>query len=149
MLNRYSTSPSLSLTVRPSRQRLNFIAVLGLALLLANLQIYNQGYPILAVLLALASLLLLWRAIPDPMAGAILKWESGEWYLHHRGRQTSVALLPGAVRLPWLVYAVFRESHAKQRWAFLLFADSADTDQTRRLRCRLILSKIVPNCPRG
>ena len=73
------------------------------------------------------------------MAGAMLKWEAGEWYLHHRGKQTSVLLLPGAVRTPWLIYAAFQETHANQRWAFLLFGDSAGSEELRRLRCRLIL----------
>ena len=112
-----------------------------MALALANLQIYSKGYPIPGVLLALVSLVMLWRAIPDPMAGAILKWEGGEWYLRHRGRQTSVVLLPGAVRMPWLVYAAHRETHAKQRWRFWLFTDSADAGQLRQLRCLLTLQK--------
>jgi len=83
------------------------------------------------------------------MAGATLKWELGEWFLRHRGKQVSVVLLPGkqvsvvllpgSVRLPWLIYAAFQETHAKQRWKFLLFTDSANAEELRRLRCRLIL----------
>jgi len=141
LLNRYSTSPSHRLTVRPSRQRLYYIIALGVALMFSNFHIYEKGYPILAVALTLLSIAVLWRAAPDPMAGAILKWESGEWFLRHGGRQTSVLLLPGAVRLPWLVYAAFRETHAKQRWAFMLFGDSASAEEIRRLRCRLILEQ--------
>jgi hypothetical protein len=75
----------------------------------------------------------------DPMAGAMLKWEAGEWFLRHRGKRTSVLLLPGSVRTPWLIYAAFQETHAKQRWTFLLFGDSAGSEELRRLRCRLIL----------
>ncbi len=141
MLNRYSTSRSLCLTPRPSRQRLYWVLALSLALALAIFQIYIKGYSILAVALAAGSLVLLWRGTPDPMAGARLKWESGEWFLRHRGRQTSVVLLPGSVRLPWLVYAEFRETHARRRWQFLLFADSVSAEEMRRLRRRLILEQ--------
>ncbi|MBE9538337.1 MAG: hypothetical protein IMF06_04595 [Proteobacteria bacterium] len=141
MLNRYSSSPSRSLRVKPSRRRIYFIIVLGAALALANYLLYVQGYPLLSAQLTLVSIVLLWWATADPMAGSTLKWEGGEWYIRHRGRQTSVVLLPGAVRLPWLVYAAFRETHAKQRWAFLLFSDSATVEQMRRLRCRLILEQ--------
>ena len=82
---------------------------------------------------------MLWWAMADPMAGAMLKWEAGEWFLRHRGKQTSVLLLPGSVRTPWLIYAAFQETHATQRWTFLLFGDSAGSEELRRLRCRLIL----------
>lgn len=139
MLNKYSTSPCHSLKLRPSRHRLYFIFTLGLAVTLANLLILLKGYPVLGAVLMLGSPILLWSAIPDPMTGATLKWEAGEWFLRQEGQQTSVVLLPGSVRLPWLVYATFRETHAKQRWKFLLFTDSANAEELRRLRCRLIL----------
>lgn len=139
MLNRYSTSPSHSLIVRPSRRRQLFIFALGLVVACANLLVFLKGYPLMASVLTLGSIVLLWRAIKDPMAGAMLKWEAGEWFLRYRGKQTSVLLLPGSVRTPWLIYAAFQETHAKQRWAFLLFGDSAGSDELRRLRCRLIL----------
>lgn len=139
MLNKYLTSPSHVLTVRSSRHRLYFIVALGLAVGCANILVFLKGYPLLSVVLTSASLFLLYRAVPDSMLGAILKWEAGEWFLRHRGKQVSVVLLPGSVRLPWLVYAAFQETHAKQRWKFLLFTDSADAEQMRQLRCRLIL----------
>ena len=139
MLNKYSTSPSHGLTLRSSRHRAYFIVALGLAVSCANILVFLKGYPLLSVALMSGSLLLLQRAVPDPMAGATLKWELGEWFLRHRGKQVSVVLLPGSVRLPWLIYAAFQETHAKQRWKFLLFTDSANAEELRRLRCRLIL----------
>jgi hypothetical protein len=84
---------------------------------------------------------MLWWSMPDPMAGAVLKWEGGEWFLRHAGKSTSVLLLPGSVRTQWLIYAAFAESHASRRWMFLLFNDSASGEELRRLRCRLALMK--------
>ena len=139
MLNKYSTSPSLCLTVKSSRYRLYFIFALGLAVALANFLVLLKGYPILSAALMLGSAIVLWSAVADPMVGAKLKWEAGEWFISHNGKQTSVLLLPGSVRLPWLVYAAFQETHAKPRWTFLLFPDSAEVEKIRQLRSRLIL----------
>ncbi len=140
MLNRYSNSLSCSLTVGQSRQRRRAVAALALAVTWASGLVFLKGYPFLGAASTLGSLVLLWRALPDPMQGAVLSWEGGEWFLRHRGRQTSLVLLPGSVRLPWLVYAAFQETHAKQRWVFLLFTDCARPEELRRLRCRLTLA---------
>ena len=139
MSNRYSTSPSHSLIVRSSLRRQLFIFALGLVVGCANVLVFLKGYPVLASVLTVGSIVILWCAMADPMAGAMLKWEAGEWFVRHRGKQTSVLLLPGSARTPWLIYAAFQETHAKQRWVFLLFGDSAGSEELRWLRCRLIL----------
>ena len=137
MSHKFSTIPALQLTVNTSLHRQLFVLFMAAAVGLANLQVYLKGYPVLCVVLSLASVVLLWKSWRDPMRGAVLKWEDGEWFLRLGGRQTSVLLLPGAVRLPWVIYLAFRETHARQRWAIWLFADSVDVEQMRRLRCRL------------
>jgi len=114
---------------------------MALALALAVYQVYDKGFLYSSAALALGSAVLLWREWPDPMKGAVLKWHGGEWFVQHRGRQASALLLPGSVRLPWLIYAAFQETHAKQRWRFWLFTDSADAGQLRQLRCLLTLQK--------
>ncbi len=139
MSNKYSTTPSLQLTVSFSRYRQIFIVFLACILLLANIQIFVKGYPQLATTLSLVSIAMLWRGWRDPMVGAVLKWKGGEWFIRCNGRQSSVLLLPGAVRLPWIIYLAFRETHATKRWHIWLFADSVDVEQMRRLRCRLML----------
>jgi len=141
LLNRYSTSQSLQVVLRPSRQRRYFLLLLALALALAVYQVYDKSFPYSAAVLALLSVVLLLQGWPDPMKGAVLLWQGGEWFVQHGGRQTSAQLLPGSVRLPWLVYVALQETHAGQRWRFWLFPDSADADQLRQLRCRLIMEK--------
>jgi len=137
----YSTSPSLSLKLKASQYRQYFLVCLALAVLLANYRTYVRGYPILALGLALVCLVLLWRSWRDPMVGAVLMWESGEWFLRYRGRQTSVLILPGTVQLPWIIYLGLAETHAKTRWKLWLFVDSADAEKMRRLRCQLLLER--------
>ena len=143
MSNKYSTTHSLQLTVSFSRHRQIFIALFTCILAVANLQVFVKGYPQLAVSLSLASIVMLWRGWRDPMVGAVLKWEGGEWFIQINGRRSSVLLLPGAVRLPWIIYLAFRETHARKRWYICLFADSVDVEQMRRLRCRLVLDHSV------
>ena len=139
MLNKYSTSEQVVL--RSSRQRQYFLLFLALAIALANYQVYAKGHTLLSVTLTLGSAALLWQAWPDPMAGALLKWHKGEWFIQHRGRRASALLLPGSVRLPRLIYVAFQETHAKQRWRFWLFSDSADASQLRQLRRRLMMQQ--------
>ena len=139
MSNKYSTTPSLQLTVNFSRHRQIFIVLLACAVAFANLQVYLKGLPQLAAILSLVSSAILWHGWRDPMVGAVLKWECGEWFIRSNGRQSSVLLLPGAVRLPWIIYLAFRETHARKRWNIWVFADSVDIEQMRRLRCRLAL----------
>ena len=141
LLSKYSISPCLSLTVKPSVLRRYCIFVLGFAVAWANLLVFHKGYPFLALLLSLASLLLLWRGAHDPVVGTRLKWDRGQWFFRQGDRQVLLVLLPGSVRLPWLVYASFREARAKQRRKFLLFTDSASPEQLRGLRTRLILEQ--------
>jgi len=139
LLNKYSNSRRPLLTVRPSRTRLLVLLLFALATQFAIFLVYQKAYPVTAATLLLGSLVLLFRAWPDPIVGVVLKWEKGEWFLSYQGGQTSVVLLPGSVRLPWLIFMVFQEAHASRRWNILLFSDSADSDQLRRLRRRLIL----------
>jgi len=80
LLNRYSTSQSLQVVLRPSRQRRYFLLLLALALALAVYQVYDKSFPYSAAVLALLSVALLLQGWPDPMKGAILLWQGGEWF---------------------------------------------------------------------
>lgn len=141
MLSRYSTLPSLKLTLNSSRQRRCFIALLAFAAVIASYHIYIKGYPVLSIATVILTLFLLSRARFDHMVGSVLLWEQGEWYLENAGRRTAVLLLPTSLRHPLLIYLELREMHTRKRWRLWLFSDSADPEQLRKLRTRLTLDK--------
>ncbi len=89
------------------------------------------------------SLGLLWRARLDPMAGSVLIWEAGEWYLEHAASKRILVLLqPASLRHPGVIYLEFRAMHGGRRWRLWLFSDSADTQLLRKLRSRLTLQQV-------
>ncbi len=141
MLNRYSTLPSLQLTLNSSRQRRCFILTLAFAAVVASYNICIKGYPILGIAVFIVSFFLLWRSRIDPMDGSVLIWEAGEWFLQRAGGRTSVLLQPASLRHPWVIYLDLRETYTRKRWRLWLFSDSADTELLRQLRSRLTLHK--------
>jgi hypothetical protein len=108
---------------------------------IASYHIYIKGYPALCTGVFIVCFFLLWRARLDPMLGAVLIWEAGEWFLEHTGRRTSVLLQPASLRHPWIIYLELRQTHDRKRWRLWLFSDSADPEQLRKLRTRLTLDK--------
>jgi hypothetical protein len=85
------------------------------------------------------SFTLLWRVRHDPMAGSVLIWETGEWFLQYSERRISVLLQPASLRHPWVIYLEFKEVNGRRRWSIWLFSDSAETELLRKLRARLTL----------
>jgi hypothetical protein len=75
------------------------------------------------------------------MAGSVLIWEAGEWFLEHADRRILVLLQPASLRHPWVIYLEFREIHGRKRWRLWLFSDSAETELLRKLRSRLTLQQ--------
>lgn len=141
MLSRYSTLPSLKLTLNHSRQRWCFIVLLAFIAAIASYHIYIKGYPVLSVTAAIATVFLLSRARVDRSVGSVLLWEHGEWYLDNAGRRTGVLILPTSLRHPLLIYLELREMYSGKRCRLWLFRDSAHPEQLRKLRTRLILDK--------
>ena len=76
------------------------------------------------------------------MAGSVLIWEAGEWYLEHAGKRILVLLQPASLRHPGVIYLEFRGMYGGRRWRLWLFNDSADTQLLRKLRSRLTLQQV-------
>jgi hypothetical protein len=114
---------------------------LAFAVAVASYSIYIKGYPVLCVAVFVGSFILLWRARLDPMVGSVLLWDTGEWFLEHCGRRTSVLLQPASLCHPGVIYLELRETHGAKRWRLWLFSDSAAPERLRKLRTRLTLQK--------
>jgi len=140
LLNKYSTSLEVRLTIRQSRYRRLSLAAIGVASVLALVQLWLANYNLLALLLAPPAFALIYQQWSDPMVGAMLIWSRGEWSVCQHSKSRSAVLEPGAVNLSQLVYLSLREVHGKNRWNCFVFPDSADETQLHRLRRRLTLS---------
>lgn len=140
MLNKYSSSPEVRLTVRQSLYRRAALILFGMATAAALVQLFAQGYIVLASFVMPLAFGILYREWADPMAGAVISWREGQWSVGREGVDISTVLQPGAVHLSQLVYLCLRGEGVTNRWYFFLFSDSADQEQLRRLRVRLTLS---------
>ena len=138
MSARYSSLPALNLEAGPSELRRLLLGLCcGLAGLAAQ-RLWAGGY---APLVAGFAPLIVWqlRAMAvDRAAGVGLHWRGGQWYRLECGAATAIDLLPGSVRLPWLIHIRWRESGGR-RGDLWLFIDSAGPGQLRALRRRLVL----------
>lgn len=99
---------------------------------LAPTLVWERGYPVLAALLVVYSILCLsCRRAPQP---AVLACRAGAWYLWFaRSGWHPVTLGPGAVCLPWLVYLPWRAAGVG-RGSLCLWPDSGAGAELRRLR---------------
>ena len=74
------------------------------------------------------------------MVGRVLHWRSGCWSIEHHGVETLVDLHPSSRVSPLGIYLRWSSEGGNREYAWL-FADSAPSDQLRRLRVRLALER--------
>ena len=139
MLSRYSTSPTLNLTIGKSRLRTALYALLCLATCLALGLIHQRGHTALALMLAPVTLVLLWRLRIDSAQGGRLYWYGGTWLLQNKDGQRSIEVGARSIALPWLIYLAYRDATLGRDGHLWLFADSLSPEGARQLRVRLTL----------
>jgi hypothetical protein len=105
------------------------------------MRIVSRGYPLLALLILPPACLLLWQLYRQPLVGAILRWQQGNWSLEHGGASAVVSIGSSSAALPCGVYLAWQELPAGRRRSVWLFADSVSAQQLRQLRVRLALER--------
>jgi hypothetical protein len=141
LLNKYSASQELRLTVRESWRRRLALLVFGLATALALVQWAMLGYVALALLVLPLVIVIFYVEWSDTLVGAVVIWRDGQWFFAPGTHEIGATLESGVVNLPQLVFLSLRSAQVHTRWRILLFCDSAEEEQLRQLRCRLTLSR--------
>ena len=141
MSARCSNSPSLRLAIADSAVRRALHCLFCLLVAAALWRLAQRGYPGTALVLSPLAALACWRLSSQPLVGAVLSWERGEWTLQQGGVARIVSLSPGHCVLPWLIYLAWDKSVDAPAASVFLFPDSARPDELRRLRVRLSLAR--------
>jgi len=138
---RYSNSPTLHLGIAESRLcRLahGLLCLLG-AGTLCRLQ--QRGYPVLALALLLPVALCGWSLTRQPLAGAMLNWSAGEWWLGRDGNRIPILIDRRSTWVGRVIYLAWVEQAGGRRDSCLLFPDCAPADGLRNLRGRITLER--------
>lgn len=141
MSSRYSSSPEIQLTVTDSPLRLVLYRAFCLACLGACWAVYERGYPLITVLLALTCAMVLWHLRQNAASGAQLRWRDGVWTLRKADQEHCIVPTARSTLTPWAVLLAFEDapdSISRQLW---IFADSVPRSQWRLLRVRLTLRR--------
>jgi len=107
-------------------------------MMLAVINVACRGYPFFWLLLPLLSIACYLNR-RQPLAGAELVWQQGQWSLQADGERQLIDLQRGHC-LPWVTYLAWRDQ-VGGRGSLFLFSDSASHQQLRRLRVRLRLQR--------
>ena len=108
---------------------------------LALMRVYSRGYPLLAVVMLTPACLLLWQLYHQPMVGAFIRWQQGNWSVGRGAASEAVSVDSKSTALPWGIYLAWQELPAGGRRCVWLFPDCISAEQLRRLRVRLALER--------
>ena len=139
MSDRYYSSPTLRLRIGKSRLRTTLYAVLCLVVIVALGLLYVGSYGVLVVVLSLPVAILLWHLKNDRMVGLELSWRQGIWALERDGVQRAIATGKRSMSTPWVTCLAVTDLSGCPAGYLWIFADSASSQQLRRLRVRLTL----------
>ncbi|MEE4146286.1 MAG: protein YgfX [Halieaceae bacterium] len=101
----------------------------------------QRGYPVTALALLPLAALCCRRLVCQPLVGAVILRERGEWLLQHGGGCRTLCLARSHCVFPWLVYLAWNRSPDAPAASVFLFPDSAGADELRRLRVCLGLAR--------
>lgn len=141
MSTKYSHSPSLHLLI--ARSRIGSLLHLALCLL-AIFGLYRvtaQGYPEVALLLLPLVTLCCWQLSLQTLAGSVLCWQRGQWFIERGNTSTPVTLLRSSTCWSRVIYLAWVAQADSSRGRALLFPDSVPGSELRRLRVRLTLQR--------
>ena len=141
MSARYFNSPALHLRIGESRLRTALYYTLCLVCTYALFLLYARGYVVIVLLFALSTSFLLWRLRSDSLVGAELCWCQGVWTLEQAGVRRVIIPTSRSTITPWVIYLAFRELPTGPTDQLWLYADSACSQQLRRLRVRLTVDR--------
>ncbi len=141
MLNRYWNSPALALTIRPSAIRRHLCVLLILLVTVANYLVFASGNVFFAAVIIPLSGFCLLRIIREPLIGCSFGWREGQWYVFSSGGLQAVELIGRSVCIPGYIQIKLESYSTQEQFNLSLYPDSADRDELRRLRCRLILKR--------
>ena len=141
MSARYSNSPALRLEIARSRIYCLLHFVFCLLTIVGLYRIDERGYPVLALLLLPMAALCCWQTARQTLAGGLVRWERGQWYIGGEREPGIVTLERSSTCLPWVIYLAWVDPARLARGSALLFPDSVPVDDLRRLRVRLTLQR--------
>lgn len=141
MSARYSNSPALRLVIAKSRIYCLLHGALCLLTIIALYRVGARGYPVLVLSLLPAAVLACWQAATQPLAGDLLSWKRGQWFIGEGSATTPVTLQRSSTCLPWVIYLSWVDSVASARRSAWLLRDSLPVNDLRRLRVRLALQR--------
>ena len=141
MSARYSNSPALRLEIARSRIYCLLHFVFCLLTIVGLYRIGERGYPVLALLLLPMAALCCWQTARQTLAGGLVRWERGQWYIGGGAEPGTVTLERSSICLPWVIYLAWVDSARLARGSALLFPDSVPANDLRRLRLRLTLQR--------
>ncbi len=136
-----SNSHSLRLEIASSRIYRIWHSVFCLLAAASLWRLAQRGYPTTALLLSPASVWCCWRLACQPLVGAVISWQRGEWQLQQGTVLRTVGLARSHTVLRWVIYLAWSGPAGAPAGAVFLFPDSASADELRRLRVRLTLER--------
>ena len=139
MSEKFSNLPGLHLRIGRSRLRWLLLAGFSLACVYTACLLLVDGYLVMGGILLSVYGFLLWPLRVEPLAGSMLIWLDGQWFVEVAGERRPIELSRRSVCLPWLIYLEWRELPRGPAGYLWLYADSAPYGQLRSLRVRLRL----------
>lgn len=141
MSARYSNSRSLRLVIARSHIYCLLHRVLCLVTIAGLYRVGQRGYPLLALMLLPVAIVCCLHAARQTLAGCLLGWSSGQWFIDRGAQAMPVTLDRSSTCLPRVIYLAWIEPADSARRSALLFADSMSESDLRRLRVRLALQR--------
>ncbi len=141
MSARYLNSRSLHLAIARSRIYCLLHCLLCLLTIICLYRIGARGYPLWALLLSPVAALCCWQTARQPLAGSLLSWQRGQWFIGVGAEPRPVTLERSSCSLPWIIYLAWLDPADSVRTTALLFPDSLPAGDLRRLRVRLNLQR--------
>lgn len=141
MSARYSNSRSLHLVIARSRIYSLLHCLLCLLTIISLYRIGARGYPVLVLMLSPVAALCCWQTARQTLAGSLLSWKGGQWFIGVGAEPTPVTLERSSCSMPWVIYLAWLEPADSVRRTALLFPDSLPACDLRRLRVRLNLQR--------
>jgi hypothetical protein len=138
---RCSNSPSLRLLIADSAICRLLYCLLCLLVAASLWRLAQRGYPLTALALLPLAGVCCRRLASRPLAGALIRWERGEWTLQQGGICRTLCFARSHCVFPWLIYLAWNKSLDAPAVSMFLFPDSARPDELRRLRVRLCLER--------
>ena len=138
---KYSHSPSLRLAIARSRTWCLLHRVLCLLVMFGLYRVAERGYPGLLLLLLPLAAVCCWQLARQPLAGSVLCWQRGQWFIGRGAAFTPVTLQRSSTCLSRVIYLAWLTPADSSRGRALLFPDSVPGGELRRLRVRLTLQR--------